>query len=374
MLKHFSVKNFKNFADQIDFDLSAGRYTFNGWNVQNGILKNAIIYGYNACGKSNLALALFDIVATATNKQFDASKYLNYQNVFHQKAPAEYSYGFQFENDELVYSYQKDTWQHTLKETITINGKTKLTFDRQSGKLSQSFVGGESLEDHIPDANLTAVKYIRANALLKPQDQDNRVFLAFCQFVDNMLLFWCLQDRAYIGYETGMSNLFNAICEPSHLTRYNAFLKEMGIDRRIVARHLPDGSNVPYYDFGDSHLLPYNGTTMSNGESSLLLFFYWLSEIEDKRSPSLVLIDEFDAFYHLELSKKLVRILQKKVSGQVILTTHNDTLISNEILRPDSYFFLKDNKIQAFDKIAGKEIREAHNLRRMFDAGVFDPE
>jgi len=49
-------------------------------------------------------------------------------------------------------------------------------------------------------------------------------------------------------------------------------------------------------------------------------------------------------------------------------------LISNEILRPDSYFFLKNNRIQAFDKIAGKEIREAHNLRRMFDAGVFDPE
>ena len=113
---------------------------------------------------------------------------------------------------------------------------------------------------------------------------------------------------------------------------------------------------------------------MSNGESSLMLFLYWLVEIEDTQSPSLVVIDEFDAFYHIKLSRKLMQILQKRVSGQVILTTHNDTLISNEILRPDSYFFLKNNRIQAFDKIAGKEIREAHNLRRMFDAGVFDPE
>ncbi|MDY6343094.1 MAG: AAA family ATPase [Sphaerochaetaceae bacterium] len=141
-----------------------------------------------------------------------------------------------------------------------------------------------------------------------------------------------------------------------------------------LPRRMPDGTILPYYDFGNNHLLPYQGSTMSNGESSLMLFLYWLVEIEDTQSPSLVVIDEFDAFYHIKLSRKLMQILQKRVSGQVILTTHNGTLISNEMLRPDLYFFLKNNRIQAFDKIAGKEIREAHNLRRMFDAGVFDPE
>lgn len=58
---------------------------------------------------------------------------------------------------------------------------------------------------------------------------------------------------------------------------------------------------------------------MSNGESSLMLFLYWLVEIEDTQSPSLVVIDEFDAFYHIKLSRKLMQILQKRVSGQVIL-------------------------------------------------------
>lgn len=107
MLKQFSVRNFKNFSDTIALDLRSGRYTLNKGNDNNGILKNAIIYGYNACGKSNLALALFDIVASVTDTWFGASKYLDYQNVHHQNTPAESSYCFMFGDDELVYSYQK---------------------------------------------------------------------------------------------------------------------------------------------------------------------------------------------------------------------------------------------------------------------------
>jgi hypothetical protein len=88
------------------------------------------------------------------------------------------------------------------------------------------------------------VKYVRANASLDATDKTNKVFLSFCSYVDNMLLFWCLQDRMYSGYETGMVNLVNAICQEDHLARYNDFLKEMGIDRHIVARRAVDGSLV----------------------------------------------------------------------------------------------------------------------------------
>jgi len=49
-----------------------------------------------------------------------------------------------------------------------------------------------------------------------------------------MLLFWCLQDRSYVGDETGRADLF--ICNEGHLDRYNDFLKDMGIDRHIVAQ------------------------------------------------------------------------------------------------------------------------------------------
>jgi len=103
-----------------------------------------------------------------------------------------------------------------------------------------------------------------------------------------------------------------------------------------------------------------------------MLFFLWLMEIKDKGSPSLVVIDGFEVFYHIGLSWKVMRKLMRQTNGQVILTTHNDSLISNELLRLDSSFLMQDNQITAFDKITDKEIREAHNLRRMFGSGVFD--
>ena len=63
MLSYFSVTNFKNFKDEYVFDLSEVRdFQFNPEGVENGVVKKAIIYGYNGIGKSNLALAIFDVV------------------------------------------------------------------------------------------------------------------------------------------------------------------------------------------------------------------------------------------------------------------------------------------------------------------------
>lgn len=286
----------------------------------------------------------------------------------------EFSYTFDFHGNTLVYAYKKMTWQKTTEEHLSINGTHKLTFLRAENKFLQTFAGASSLGNTITNENLAAVKYVRANASLDLQDNDNKVFLEFCRFVDSMLLFWSLQNRMYTGYETGTANLMEAVCQGKHLEQYNAFLKEIGIDRRIVSKVSPDGTVVPYYDFGEKRLLPFSPETMSNGESSMLLFFYWLMEMENKGAPSLLIVDEFDAFYHIRLSRQIVAKLAEKAKGQVILTTHNDSLISNDILRPDAYFILKDNQISSFDKNTPKEIKEAHNLRRMFDAGSFEPE
>ena len=63
MLKRFEVKNFKGFKDDLVFDLEAREYEFNKNLVINGIVNKAIVYGKNGIGKSNLGIALFDIVS-----------------------------------------------------------------------------------------------------------------------------------------------------------------------------------------------------------------------------------------------------------------------------------------------------------------------
>ena len=68
MLRKFSVSNFKCFKDKFEFDLSSAKnYTFNTDCVKNGIVNCSIVYGYNGSGKSNLGLAIFDIIEHLTD-------------------------------------------------------------------------------------------------------------------------------------------------------------------------------------------------------------------------------------------------------------------------------------------------------------------
>ena len=107
----------------------------------------------------------------------------------------------------------------------------------------------------------------------------------------------------------------------------------------------------------------------SAGTRSLALFYYWYIRME---KASFVFIDEFDAFYHFELSESVQRHLKKMSGVQIFTTTHNTDLMSNDLLRPDSYFLLENNRIKAISELTEKELRQAHNLQKMYKAGAFN--
>ena len=63
MLTNFTVRNFKSFNEEFVFDLNdTNGYNFNKDSVIDGVVENAIVYGRNGVGKSNLGLAVFDII------------------------------------------------------------------------------------------------------------------------------------------------------------------------------------------------------------------------------------------------------------------------------------------------------------------------
>ena len=97
--------------------------------------------------------------------------------------------------------------------------------------------------------------------------------------------------------------------------------------------------------------------------------YFWFQRLKENK-VSLVFVDEFDAFYHQKLSALIVEKL-KEINAQVILTTHNTSIMSTEILRPDCYFILDENEIKSIPNCTEKELREAHNLEKMYKAGAF---
>ena len=87
---------------------------------------------------------------------------------------------------------------------------------------------------------------------------------------------------------------------------------------------------------------------------------------------SLVFIDEFDAYYHYTLAAEVVKYVTEHMHLQVLFTSHNTNLMSNDLLRPDCYFNLKKGSIKSFASLTDKELRKAHNLQKMYKAGAFD--
>ena len=75
----------------------------------------------------------------------------------------------------------------------------------------------------------------------------------------------------------------------------------------------------------------------------------------------------------IRIIKSFVYIKVNEIEGvQVFTTTHNTDLMSNDLLRPDCYFLLKDNSIKAISGLTEKELRQAHNLQKMYKAGEFN--
>lgn len=92
------------------------------------------------------------------------------------------------------------------------------------------------------------------------------------------------------------------------------------------------------------------------------------------QEASFVFIDEFDAFYHFDLSMNIIRKLYTITNVQIFTTTHNTDIMSNDLLRPDCYFIINNNKLKSIATSTEKELRKAHNLQKMYKAGAFNDE
>ena len=370
MLARFFVKNFKSFCNRLSFDLTnVKNYEFNSFAIKNGIVNKAIIYGYNGSGKSNLGLAIFDIVTHLTDKERINDLYENYINALCCEEIAEFEYLFKFGENEILYKYGKRRQDDLVYESLSINDKKYIFYDRRNSTSAEIlFAGTENLVKDLSLINISILKYVRSNAILKDEFEQARLNELF-QFIDSMLLFWSLESRGYIGYITGTHTILNDIIDNNHFEDFIKFLKKVHSDSNIIFKD-ENGKKKIYFDF-NGKLLDF-WSTSSTGMHSLALFYFWLQRIKyEKQVPSLVFIDEFDAFYHHSLSEQIVKELLDN-NCQVIITTHNNSLLSNDLIRPDCYFVLNKGKIKSLSDLTDKDIRYAHNLEKMYRSGVFD--
>ena len=369
MLKEFRVKGFKNFEKELVFDFSKTRnYNFSENAIKDGIVKTGLIYGINGSGKSNLGSAIFDIILHLTEKEKLINLYSHYLNLSNRNIMAKFYYKFKFEDDILEYEYQKDKPQNLVSEVVKINNKLISEYDYLTNRFKLNLEGTENLNKNLNGNNISFIKYINNN--INPEIDSElfkikKIIEKFINFVDNMLFFASLDGNFYQGFKKGPENLHEIILSKGKLKDFENFLKEAGIFYKLIEKKIGKDRRI-YCKFKSGEVDFFE--IASKGTCSLTLFYSWLISLD---KVSFVFIDEFDAFYHVDLAKKVVEELLK-LNIQAILTTHDTTIMTNDLLRPDCYFVLSEGKIKSLPDLTEKELRQAHNLEKMYRAGAFN--
>ena len=365
MLKRFEVTGFKNFKDTLTIDFTDVRdYKFNTECITNDTISKMIVYGKNSVGKSNLGLAVFDIVTHLFSKKVNSEQYSYYLNSESNRDNAEFKYVFQFGDDEVWYRYLKNSKRELLFEEVAINGEIFFRYDLANGEGAY----GDSFKEiagslRFKNLNVESVlSYFVNNVSL----EENHPLSQMISFVNSMLCFKCPDDDEFIGYKFNRTDYYDYLKNDELRKEFQEFLRSAGVNERIDMKKEPDGNMALYFDTASP--MPFFKVA-SSGTKALYTFFYWY---KTAKNVSLMFIDEFDAFYHYELAESIVKLLEKMPQTQVILTSHNTNLLTNRIMRPDCYFILSDNKLTSFANATDRELREGHNLEKLYKSGEFD--
>ena len=382
MLKKFILKNYKNFKDEviIDFENIAG-YQFNTDCLSDGIIGKMLIYGRNATGKTNLGRALIDIGSTILGgARYAANGIL--LNADSNEDAAMFQYEFRFGDTELIYKYSRLLNQELRDEELTINGKNifkcnfslhEYSFDNlhyihaetaNIERYLQSLEVGD--EDEISESKLPFLRWLISNVALK----NSSVLIRLSDYVRRMMMITVGNEMQYL-FQTLRRNrsFYESLENPERLKDFEDFLNAMGIECRLILKKLPDGQIELYFDH--ERLVPFYQNVSSG---TLALVELYRSLVSRAWDASLIYLDEFDAFYHYEMAENVIRFFKQKYPKcQIIMTSHNTNLMTNRLMRPDCLFILsRKGTLTALCDATERELREGHNLEKMYISGEFE--
>ena len=391
MLEYFSVKNYKNFENEISIDFSqVGGYKFNEDCLSNNILSKVLIYGKNATGKSNLGLALFDITKNLFSRPLnDDQNFTSFLNNNSDNVIATFCYIFLHNNNEIKYIYTKNKYQIIQTESLSINNDLVWKID-----LSTDLTLSTPVEDIANklgiinnDFNILIDNY-RDQVSSDKQDLDgeNRSFLAWLitntSKSDDSILTYLrtfIRHMVLINHEAPkyiINRWFQRTLDHKKTAKeLEAFLNSMGIKCHLDSIEQIDGEDMLCFVYKNKNVPFFREA--SSGTLALAKFYfrilYFFEDSKVNNPPKFLFFDEFDAFYHYELSEKLIRHLKKIFPDtQIILTTHDTNIMSNELFRPDCLFILSQKGfITPLNKATKRELREGHNLEKMYISGEF---
>ncbi len=384
MLLELTIGNFRSIRDDVSLSLlasslKAGDPSLNENNVFKTTggpktLRTAVIYGANASGKSNLvqaiAHALWMILHSAGDSQQGAELPMQpflldaessdeptfIEFVVHHEG-TQYRYGFEATSERIHREW--------LSYIPPGKRKERELFQRESDdyKIAPGFAEGEKFKE-----------VTRPNALLLSAcakwagPVSSEVITAISQ----VRIGTGLNDAGMMEFTVGMAeDQEKRTIIRKFLRHFDLGFDDFSVERKSIKRDdlptsLPDEVvNVllmDHYNVSTIHQI-YDDSENPIGQRTLdlarhesagtqRLFALAAPIITTLLTGSTLIIDEFDARIHANISRRLIEIFQSPTlnpkGAQLIALTHDTNLLSKDLLRRDQIWFLeKDAREQS---------------------------
>lgn len=372
MLKYFSVENYKNFKEKIDIDFSdVGDFTHNTECINNGLLSKIMLFGKNGCGKTNLCTAMMDIGKTTFS--LDVDEEVDILNVDLIEGECKFVYVLQFGEDVVRYEYHKTSNGNLVFEELTVNtnilftvtNNAEVCYDGAFMELSDIIIH-RFQETNTQDGALDSLNINRINSFFRWLA--NNIGFSINSPLTKMHEF--IHGMRFVGDDLSSTrNYFiDSLAERKALKAFETFLNSMGVICELEVLCNVEGNYQLYFKRG--RRMPFYDNA-SNGVKALADLYFTCVYLMKKNS--FVFVDDFSASYHYDLAVKLVDYFKKEQPNcQFIFSTHNTNLMSNRLMRPDALYILsQEGKLTSLSKATNRELRECHNLEKMYIGGEF---
>ena len=361
LLSGFSVKNYRNFIEEVVFQFDElENYPFGLQAVRDQFIKTCLLYGKNGSGKTNIGHALMDITSHLTDKS--NWNYIDYS--FDSYHLTSFRYTFAFQQSSLIYKYYLDHHRRLKSEELTINGTTVASYDHDTHQYEVRLKGTESLKAGLKGRNISFIKYIYKNSVLI-KDSINEAFNSFMSYVENMS-YISLKELCHAA-NSDYDEVTRNIVSKGKVEEFERLIKKIGFPHTFYVKQY-DGVSSIYFDL-DGRPVRFFGIA-SSGLCAFALLYSTLIDAGDQLT--MLYIDELDGFLHYQTAQLILKELLLPAKAQIIMSTHQTALLNHNLLRPDCFFHLADGKIKPFTQLTDKQLRQAHNVERMYKAGSFD--
>lgn len=419
MIQELKIRNFLSFKDEVTFSFEASNDKFAEEsqvvtiNENTRLLRFAIVYGYNASGKSNLLTALdflsyfwsvkpkdLDSKTRAVPFKLDAvsaDKPSGFELVFYVQNT---KYWYQLELDQhQVYleklSYYKTTQPILLFERTLKDGRSEIQFNTRAEKISPAaadlislnclkntsfFVARNQVNVNLPiiDAAkewmrnqvmtiITPKTNLTSYAQRKASENEALVsyivkFLHEADFnvtdISTNVINKQLTDEAVKFLTEGNDDLDeDSIKETERIKRERTIKQIQTLFEHTVEND--NGTERYHMDKSDESI----GTMRTFGIEAALY--------EALKSESVLPVDEWETSLHPKLQEKMLfEYLRTNSRSQLIVTTHNDGLLDlvDDLIRKDSVWFTEKKQSGVTDLYKLTDFRGVNRLSSIREA------